>query len=84
MKTFTDDYNSNLHTINETLRVGESFDITVKKLKIGGRKATFYCLNGFVKDEIFEKEPEKDDNCVKCSYRTFCKPKEYAHELYDY
>ena len=44
--------------INETLRVGESFDITVKRLKIGGRKATFYCLNGFVKDEIFEKELE--------------------------
>ena len=58
MKTFTSDYNSNLHMINETLRVGESFDITVKRLKIGGRKATFYCLNGFVKDEIFEKELE--------------------------
>ncbi|MBO7318964.1 MAG: spore germination protein, partial [Clostridia bacterium] len=58
MKTFTLDYNSNLHMINETLRVGESFDITVKRLKIGGRKAVFYCLNGFVKDGIFEKEME--------------------------
>ncbi len=56
MKTFTCDYNSNLHMINETLRVGESFDITLKRLKIGGRKAVFYCLNGFVKDEMFEKE----------------------------
>ena len=36
-----------------------------------------------IKDEIFEKEPEKDKECAKCSYRTFCKPKEYAHELYD-
>ena len=44
--------------INETLRVRESFDITVRRLKIGQRKATFYCLNGFVKDEIFEKELE--------------------------
>ena len=58
MQTFTSDYNSNLHMINETLRVGESFDITVKRLKIGGRKATFYCLNGFVKDGIFEEEME--------------------------
>ena len=58
MKTFTDDYNSNLHMINEMLRVGESFDITVRRLKIGKRKAAFYCLNGFVKDEIFEKELE--------------------------
>lgn len=58
MQTFTDDYNSNLHIINETLRVGESFDILVKRLKIGERKATFYCLDGFVKDEMFEKELE--------------------------
>ena len=42
MKTFTSDYNSNLHMINEKLRVGESFDILIKRLKIGGRKATFY------------------------------------------
>ena len=58
MKTFTSDYNSNLHMINEKLRVGESFDILIKRLKIGGRKATFYCLDGFVKDEMFEKELE--------------------------
>lgn len=58
MKNFTSDYNGNLHMINETLRVGENFDITLKRLKIGGRKATFYCLNGFVKDGIFEKELE--------------------------
>lgn len=58
MKTFTADYNSNLHLINETLRVGENFDITVKRLVIGGRRATFYCLNGFVKDEMLEKELE--------------------------
>ena len=44
--------------INETLRVGESFDITLKRLVIGGRRAMFYCLNGFIKDEIFEKELE--------------------------
>ena len=58
MKTLTSDYNSNLHTINEILRVGEVFDITVKRLIIGSKKAAFYCLNGFVKDEIFEKELE--------------------------
>ena len=58
MKTFTSDYNSNLHMINEKLRVGESFDILIKRLKIGDRKATFYCLDGFVKDEMFEKELE--------------------------
>lgn len=36
-----------------------------------------------IKDEVFEKEPEKLKNCEKCVYRTFCKPKEFAQELYD-
>ena len=36
-----------------------------------------------IKDEVFEKEPEKLKNCEKCAYRTFCKPKEFAQELYD-
>ena len=58
MKFFTDDYNSNLHMINETLRIGESFDIIIKRLEIGGRKASFYSLSGFIKDEMFEKELE--------------------------
>ena len=31
----------------------------------------------------FEKEPEKEGECVKCSYRYFCKPEDFAHELYD-
>ncbi len=35
-----------------------------------------------IRDEVFEKEPEKVKNCEKCAYRTFCKPKEFAHELY--
>ena len=36
-----------------------------------------------IKDEVFEKEPEKLKNCEKCAYRTFCKPKEFAQELYE-
>lgn len=58
MTEFTDSYNKNLNAVNAALKVGESFDILVKRLKIGGRKATFYCIDGFVKDEMFEKELE--------------------------
>ena len=36
-----------------------------------------------IKDEVFKKEPEKLKNCEKCAYRTFCKPKEFAQELYE-
>lgn len=38
---------------------------------------------GNIHDDVYEKEPEKDDECTSCSYRYFCKPDEYAHELYD-
>ncbi len=58
MTEFTDSYNNNLHLINTTLRVGESFDIIVKRLKVGGRKATLYGIDGFIKDEMLEKELE--------------------------
>ena len=30
----------------------------------------------------FGKKPKKAKECIKCSYRYFCKPKEYSHELY--
>ncbi len=36
-----------------------------------------------IRNGIFEKEPEKVEECAHCSYRYFCKPKEFAHELYD-
>ena len=58
MTEFTDNYNGNLHLVNTTLRVGESFDIIVKRLKIGGRRATLYGIDGFIKDEMLEKELE--------------------------
>ena len=32
--------------------------------------------------EEYEKEPEKAEECSNCSYRSFCKPKEFAEELY--
>ena len=36
-----------------------------------------------IKEDIFEKEPEKIENCAECAYRYFCKPKEFAEELYE-
>ena len=36
-----------------------------------------------IRNGIFEKEPEKAEECEHCSYRYFCKPKEFARELYD-
>lgn len=55
MKQFSNSYEKNLNQINKELRVGQSFDILVKKLKIADKKATFYCLDGFTKDDILER-----------------------------
>lgn len=58
METFTSSYNENLHIVNKKLRTGENFDIIVKRLLIGGRKATIFCVDGFVKDDVLEKMME--------------------------
>ena len=55
MSDFEKSYEENLAMINRKLRVGESFDILVKRIKAGGKCVTFYCIDGFVKDEMFEK-----------------------------
>lgn len=75
MNDFTENYDDNLTLINRTLRVGESFDILIKRIKMCGKKVSFYCIDGFVKDTMFEKMLEyltkltdkdiKDVNCAK-------------------
>ena len=35
-----------------------------------------------ISNGVFEKEPEKAENCKQCPYRSFCKSKEFAEELY--
>lgn len=37
------------------LRADKSFDILVKKIKLADKRATLYCIDGFVKEEILEK-----------------------------
>lgn len=55
MHTFTDNYSENLHLINKKLRVAENFDIIVKRITVGSRSATLFCIDGFVKDIMLEK-----------------------------
>lgn len=49
------DYDSNERFINELLCIDKSFDVVEKKLEFGGRKASYYFIDGFCKDEIMEK-----------------------------
>ncbi len=55
MNYFSNNYGENLHKANTLLRAGENFDIIIKHILVGGRKATFYCVDGFVKDVMLEK-----------------------------
>lgn len=55
MQTFTENYGENLHAVNTLLRTGENFDIIVKRILLGGKKATLFCIDGFVKDVMLEK-----------------------------
>lgn len=55
MHTFTNNYSENLHLINKKLRVAENFDIIVKRITVGSRGATLFCIDGFVKDIMLEK-----------------------------
>ncbi len=41
--------------VNTLLRTGENFDIIVKRILLGGKKATLFCIDGFVKDVMLEK-----------------------------
>lgn len=55
MNDFNRSYQDNLNFINNKLRINESYDMIVKRIKIADRQATFYCVDGFVKDEMLEK-----------------------------
>lgn len=50
MALLTNDYNTNISIIEEKLRYGTSFDILKRELKIAEKGASFFFIDGFVKD----------------------------------
>lgn len=54
MSDFGKPYIQTIEAVNKELRVDESFDIVTKRIKIGNVNTVFYCINGFIKDEMFE------------------------------
>ncbi len=55
METFTSDYSQNLNIVNKKLRTGENFDVIIKRILVGERQATLFCIDGFVKDIMLER-----------------------------
>lgn len=55
LSDFAYPYAANLVRVHETLRMDQSFDLLEKKVRLGGRRAAFFCVDGLIKDEMFEK-----------------------------
>lgn len=55
MEIFSDNYFENISCVKSTLRTDENFDVIVKNILLGGKRATLFCIDGFVKDDILEK-----------------------------
>ncbi len=55
MSDFAYSYPVNLLRVREKLRVEHSFDLLEKKIRFGAGQATFFCIDGFIKDAVFEK-----------------------------
>ncbi|OUP50587.1 spore germination protein [Lachnoclostridium sp. An181] len=45
----------NKRYVSYVLPIGKSFDIVCKDLLIGGKRSSFYFINGFIKDEILNR-----------------------------
>ncbi|MCQ2441030.1 MAG: spore germination protein [Clostridia bacterium] len=48
-------YNDFVKTLDNRLKVNENFDIVKRELIIGEKTAVLYFVDGFIKDEVFEK-----------------------------
>ena len=48
-------YNTIIPRLDSVLAIDKSFDLIHRKLAIGGRDATIYFIDGFVKDEVLQK-----------------------------
>lgn len=52
---FSAEYEKNIRQLEAALRIDESFDLIARKIRVGGRRAEIFFVDGFVKDEIMEK-----------------------------
>lgn len=51
-------YEEIIQSLDQDLRVSDNFDIIKRELLVQDRRLTFYCVDGFVKDEVLEKMME--------------------------
>ncbi len=55
MRKLGENYAQNVKLFDKILRVDESFDLIKKRLVFGDGEATFYYIDGFIKDTVMQK-----------------------------
>lgn len=55
MNTLYKEYSKNVQALDAALRIKESFDLISRHLNVGDDEATFYYVDGFIKDGIMMK-----------------------------
>ena len=55
MRKLGENYDENVKAFDKILRVNESFDLIKKRLVFGDGEATFYYIDGFIKDTVMQK-----------------------------
>lgn len=55
MEIINKDFKETINTINKELRVDKSFDLIYRTFKLDDKKASLYFIDGFAKDDIFQK-----------------------------
>ena len=60
-----------------------AYEVPIVESTMNEEKGRLKEVANKIYDEVYEKEPEKAEECNHCSYRYFCKPKQFARELYD-
>ncbi len=55
MEKYSDNFEDNVKYFEELVQPEKNFDMIVKNIKIAGKKATFFMIDSFIKDELMEK-----------------------------
>ncbi len=82
--TLSPDYKLNKKTMDSILQIDKSFDLICKDLLIGGKDASLYFIDGFVKDEVMEKILEMLTGVNREDIKQLKGPDEFAAKFVTY
>ena len=51
----TQNFNQNIQYLDQCFHIDKNFDLPRRNIVLGGKRAAFYFVDGFLKDEVFEK-----------------------------